>query len=355
MHIVFNPPLNKENKYIHIMVSPLNSAGFQVHELDTILSSADHFKRIQLVHLNWFENLDDRSQTKAIKSFFRKLTVLTAIRLAGKKLVWTQHNRVSHEKKTGKLSQTLTQLLIKWADAIIIHSEISRAMLVQQHPKSASKIHYIPHPDFIGSYGPVINKPKPSNQALQLLFLGAVKPYKNIELLIETVGKFGDEVELTIAGKPKTKDYYHQLSALAKPYPNVRLKLQFIPDEQLPKLIGQADLLILPYDLNSSLNSGTVILAFSYKKTVICPEIGTLVDMKRVNESFFSYRYQSEQDHQEQLHLMVKKAIKTKAEQPNRLEEMGVKMYHYLKHHQSKEMVGKQLLQVYKELLNTPQ
>src|SRR3546814_5363270 len=109
----------------------------------------------------------------------------------------------------------------------------------------------------------------PLGDALQLLFIGIVKPDKNLELLIDVVGTFGHRVQLIIAGKAIDESYQRKLADRAAGVGNVRLLPYFIPDNELTGLLGQTDAVVLPYDLASSLNSGTVVLAFSYKKTVI--------------------------------------------------------------------------------------
>ncbi len=349
MDIIFNPPINAENKYIQIMVDPLQREGYRIHELDGLFSSWKHFRSIRLVHLNWFENIDDGSLFKGFKSFFRKTFVLTVLHLSGKKLVWTMHNRMTHEKKTGKMSGLLTNLLLAWSDAIIIHCTLSRQLLLERSPSLAQKIHYIPHPDFVDSYGPAKATAPSKEEPLKLLFVGAVKPYKNIELLMETVGDM-ERVSLTIAGKPKDPAYAHALIQLARNRPNINLQLEFIPDSQLPELLGNTDLVVLPYDLNSSLNSGTVILAFSYQKTVICPEIGTLVDMQEARGNFFAYRYQDAAGHRQALRSAIKKAMAFKKQDEKVLVEMGKAMQDHILRHQPKSLVGNKLRKLYTKL-----
>ena len=352
MDIIFNPPVNPANKYIAIMADPLVDSGYRVHPLYGFFSSLRHFRSIKLVHLNWFENLDDSSYAKMMTSFFRKSLVLSVIRMSNKKLVWTMHNRVSHEKNSGRLSQILTDKLVKHADAIIIHCEQSRDLLLAKYPSIGSKIHYLTHPDFIGSYGPIQEEKEPKAQ-LRLLFLGAIKPYKNIELLINVAGQFGSKLELTIAGNPNSTEYRKRLSNLAGKYPNIILRLEFIPDSEIPKLIGDCDLLVLPYDLNSSLNSGTVILAFSYQKSVICPEIGTLMDMHEMKENFLSYTYQSDEDHVSKLKKMIETAYQKKRADPEVFQKMGGKMYMHIKQNYAKNMVADKLKQVYQSVLKS--
>lgn len=351
--IIFNPPENPENQYIRILVNALENNGFELEKLDDFFRNWKHFGSIQLVHLNWFENLDDTGNLKMWKSYFRKLIVLAAIRFGNKKLVWTMHNKLSHEKKSGKLSQKLTKKLVEQADAIIIHSKISESILRSSYPESSARIEYIPHPDFIDVYPASENNPNGKfNDKLQLLFVGAVKPYKNIELLVEVVSHYPEEVSLRIAGNPNSAAYKAELERLAVGKQNIHFQLEFIPDTELPRLIQQSDLLILPYSLESSLNSGTVILAFSYQRTVICPRIGTIDDLEGGSPNIFSYSYATAEEHLEALDKEIKKAITLKKKDPKSLQEKGKQMYELVNRANNKEMAGKKLVRLYCQLLH---
>jgi beta-1,4-mannosyltransferase len=339
MKLIFNPPENPENKYIKILTDPLREYGHQVFPLEALPS---RLSQLDLIHLNWFENVTEKGVVQSWLSFLKKSMVLNVIQFGGKKLIWTLHNRISHEKKSGGFSRLLTNRLIKMADAIVIHSRESEHLLAPVH---RSKTYYIPHPDFIGSYGSI--HPSVKSQKLQLLFIGAVKPYKNIELLIEVVKEFQGDVELTIAGKPFSSAYQEQLETTAAGYPGIRLMLKFIDDHELPELIAASDLLVLPYDLTSSLNSGTVILAFSYQRSIICPAIGTLKDMVEMEENFFSYSYTNSGEHRQQLKSKIEAAFQLKTEAPGQLEKMGKKMFDYVAIHHSKTLVAEALQRLY--------
>nr|WP_170857057.1 glycosyltransferase [Algoriphagus locisalis] len=350
--IIFNPCENKENQYIAILVNGLEKHGYDVNRLDDFLSSSKHYQSIKLLHLNWFENLDDSSAASMWKSYFRKLVVLAAVKFGKKKLVWTMHNRLSHEKKSGKLSRALTQKIVSQADAIVIHSAVSKEILQSQYPKLTTKIVHIPHPDFVDVYGPMISEnTDKKGTKLKLLFLGAIKPYKNIELLIEVAKKFPEAVHLTIAGNPNSEGYRSDLQKVAEGAGNISLQLKFIPDADLPKYIHDSDLLILPYSMESSLNSGTVILGFSYGRTVICPKIGTIDDLG-AGEDVFDYRYSSQAEHLQALEKQVQIAIKLHQSNPTSLIEKGHRMRSLVQKKNNKQDVTDSLIKLYESLLN---
>ncbi|MGV3761300.1 glycosyltransferase [Parapedobacter sp.] len=352
MDIIFNPPVNEENQYIRILVAELRARGYCIHPLDTIFSSSKHFRSIRLVHLNWFENIDGTSVFAALRSFLRKLVVLTAIRWSGKPLVWTLHNRVTHEAGTAFLSRVLVRLLVRWSDRIIIHSGQSEAVLAAYGAKVAERVVYLPHPHFIGVYGDAVTATAQGHGPLQLLFIGMVKPYKNLELLMDVVGAFGQRVHLTIAGKAMDEGYAQQLIDRAETMGNVALLPYFIPDGELPGLLGRADAVVLPYDLRSSLNSGTAILAFSYRKTVICPEIGTVSDLEDHTLDTFCYRYDTAGGHRKALGEQIERALARKAADTQALDDMGGRLYQHVASAHDPHRVGDELDRLYRGILD---
>ncbi len=350
--IIFNPPDNSENQYIRILVAGLEKNGFSINGLDDLFKSRSHFQSIRLVHLNWFENLDESSKGSMWKSFFRKTTALLAIKASGKKLVWTMHNRLSHEKGSGNLSRVLVKMLLKSVDAIVIHCEETRAVLQEIHPGFRGKILLTPHPHFINTYGPTQFPSGTTQSPLKLLFTGAVKPYKNLELLIRVCRQFGNAIQLTIAGKPSSIAYSEELRTVASGTAQVELRLGFVEDQEIPKLIGDADLLILPYDLRSSLNSGTVILAFSYARTVICPRIGTIDELSAGQSDFFTYSYLSESEHESKLRNAIQCALDLKQSNPLALLQMGEKMQQLVHIENDPAIAINGLRDLYRDLLS---
>lgn len=352
MDIIFNPSSNEENRYIQLLVGQLRANGYRIHPLDTFFSSWAHFSSIKLVHLNWFENIDDSNIFKALRSFLRKMTVLMAIRLSGKPLVWTLHNRISHEKGMPFFNRMLTRLLVRWSDVIVIHSAQSETVLAAYGATASERMVYVPHPHFIGVYGDAVTAAPRRDAVLRLLFIGMVKPYKNLELLIDTVARFGHRVQLTIAGKATDEDYRRRLAERAHAIGNVAILPYFIPDDELAGLLCHTDAVVLPYDLASSLNSGTVMLAFSYKKTAICPEIGTVSELGSLMEETFSYRYGTEAQHRKALAQQIERALALRQNDPAALVRMGERLYRHVAATNSPQRVGEVLDRIYGDVFS---
>lgn len=347
MKIVFNPKNDVNNQYPKMFVSYFGDNGFEIYSLKELMKPK-LFKSIRVVHLNWFENILGKTMIGMCLDFVIRLSFLFLIKISGKKLIWTMHNKMPHNKNGAVLKIKLIRLLIKYADAIIIHCKASKDIISGIDNRSENRIHYIPHPNYIGIYGPRKESVTDGNK-LQLLFMGAVKSYKNIELLINVVKKFEGDVVLKIAGRPESSAYAETLKHLVGSTTSINLELAFVKDEDIPHYISGCDLLVFPYDIKSSLNSGSVILAFSYGKSVICPEIGTILDLSDIDD-VFHYKYDSIDEHSYALEKQIEAAILIKKQDNGAFEALGQKLYNHVYHENSLEESGQQFINLYKSL-----
>ena len=80
-----------------------------------------------------------------------------------------------------------------------------------------------------------------------------VKPYKNIELLIE-VSKYFENIPIKfiIAGSPSDDEYKMKILNLINSKNNIVPLLYFIADDDMTSLIEICDLMIFPYDMKRS-------------------------------------------------------------------------------------------------------
>lgn len=353
MKIAFEPKSNKSNKYIEIICDLLEERNCQLFALTDIFTNIQNFRSIKILHLNWFENLNGRFD------FIKKIFLIIFLRMVGKKIVWVMHNKIPHDKTQLFFKKTIVKILMHFSASIIIHSRESEKLILEVSKKLKSKITYIPHPNYINSYERTLSlefsleerKETPlQTRPINLLFVGVVKPYKNIELLIDTIKFFGQDAVLTIAGNPYSSDYKQSLIDRGKGAKNIIFDFRFIPDSELVNYIYKSDLLVLPYDYASSLNSGTAILAFSNKKTIVCPEIGTILDLQD-KTNVLSYSYSSTEEHSIHLKSKIAEAIELNKENQNVFTVMGEKMFAEVETYNSQKLVGDDLVKLYQKLI----
>ena len=320
------------NEYINIQEKAIREAGLDVTYSLSDFFSADYFL------LNWFETLGKNERLDYVKKRI-KLTLLSLFR---KKILFVIHNRRTHTRYEDnavlELSIDLMKRLLRLSTKIIILCEETRNVidsLCKGNEDYSEKIYKIPHPNYIGSYPSCNDESKKPTNRLSFLYFGQIDRYKNIELLIEAFNGLAEtpNVSLTIAGNCKDKEYAERLRSSIKNV-NVTCDFRYIPDEEIVSYIGRHCALVIPYSLESSLNSGTIFLAFSCKRTVISPLIGTLKEFED-RDFYYSYSYNNQQEHKDKLQATIHKAVEDWQSNPNILYEKGIEAYETVKENNS--------------------
>lgn len=341
MKISIYPYNSDTNKYIELIKKSISSLGIELNSFDTVWNDKEFFKDTEYFIFNWYESLYTNSLIKQFYIFIKKYIKLLILKNQKKKIIWVLHNAIPHDSKHRIFSLILMKYLAKNSYNIIIHSNESKNVLadIVNYNIIKNKVTYIPHPNYIGVYEEV-NIKRNLEKKLNLLFIGAIKPYKNVDLLIEVFNELKlNDMTLTLAGKIINEEYEDYINNLINNNSNIICDFRFIEDNEIQGLIQKSDILVLPYDITSSLNSGTIILAFSNKRTVLSPNIGTLKDFKQ-NDMFFSYEYQNIDSHKAILKSNIKKVYEIYMKDKNKIKSMGEKCYETVKTNNSTEKIS---------------
>lgn len=315
MKIAYYPYSNKTNRYIEISQRILKQCGCEIVPFDGLYKKNRHtIKQFDAVFLNWYDSVyGDCSILKIVRQIAKRKIKLIILKACGLKIVFTFHNRLPHNtggKKKTKIFKNYLKWICKQSDYIILLSRQSKEYLkdyLTQH-EIEKKTRYIPHPNYIGVYSPEIEENwYPQGNTFRVLFVGQVSRYKNINLILEMAEKLQDkDIIFHIVGMCKEEAYKKEIVQRAEGLSNVELDLHFVKDEELEQLLRQYHILLLPYDTRSSMNSGTVMLAFSNGRTVVCPEICTIQDFDM--NDIYCYQYETEDDHREKMLQCVEEA-----------------------------------------------
>lgn len=289
---------NFPNKYIDRMIEALkyvypNAEITPIPRIKDILTLKNH----DYAWLNWFESIPKKHK---IKNFCGRIIILFALRLLGIKIVATFHNRQPHESTNIIVDKILFNLTFRFSKKIIILSSDSRPILEEKFGKYIlQKAVLIPHPTYKCIPKAVSN----TKSNFSILFFGNLRPYKNIELIFELAKLFND-IPFTIAGAPIDKKYGEQLTKQAIALSNVTLIPHYLSSKEIDELINKNSILLLPYDMNSSLNSGVVIHAICKRINMIVPAIGTVNQLEN-HDLIYSYSYKSKEDHFNELYRII--------------------------------------------------
>ncbi len=199
---------------------------------------------------------------------------------AGGRLVWTVHNVMPHDAARPDDEAALQQAIVDRASVVHVLSSRTVSAVEPWFRIPPEKVLWVPHPNYIGAYPDQVTREAArwelglGNQERVALFLGTLRPYKGIEVLVDAVDALDRATprswRLLIAGAPIGSSAVDPLIDRGVLDPAVALHLRRIPVEDVALFLRAADVAVLPYV--ESLNSGVLMLALSFGLPVVVPE-----------------------------------------------------------------------------------
>jgi len=192
----------------------------------------------------------------------------------------TAHSVESLVGPAGALLQAAGQGgLLDLFDGFIAHTEKTLRHL-ERLGIPRQRMLLCPHPPLHLVGGGADRSPARSKTPLEILFFGAIKPYKGIDLLLEAalmLAARGDEFRITIAGRPflDLAPWRARMEA-AGLGERFRFDLDYVPDERLDRYLRSADLVVFPY--REIDGSGALALTASYGKPIVATAIGVFAE-----------------------------------------------------------------------------
>ena len=333
-----------------------NNRSFYGFKKATTLAGAENIsekdlyknpKKVDYLVLNFYEDIQKKYGFHVV-AYLGRWIRLHYFKFCGIKIIWIVNNKVPHDDNKAWAIRMM-RTLIKSSDKIVILCTDTLSVLknlVKKENIWKDKIVHLPHPNYIGAYKKTDLPVQPDGEAFKLLFFGSIRPYKNVDVLIRAFKRVqNNNIELTIAGSCKSESYRQYIQNLASES-NIKLMLQYIDDDEIMSLISENSILVFPYDNETTLNSGSIILACSAGKTFIAPKIGTVKDFPD-DSLFYGYEYKDEQEHIEKLTEMMTRAYNDFCNDKNHFLEKGKKLKEYMKENNSLEVLAK----IFKEKL----
>ncbi len=176
--------------------------------------------------------------------------------------------------------------LLKFADAIVVHSDFDRTELCRAYPELVRlPIEVIAHGPYThhgadSSSVPCDGGLRDANGPLRVLIFGVVRPYKGhaelagaVRILVES----GLDIHLSVIGEV-WQGYREPLDELRGILPDDRLTIvdRYVDDDEVPDFFAGADLVVLPYRRSSA--SGPLHTAMSSGLPVVTTSVGGLVE-----------------------------------------------------------------------------
>ena len=301
--IVFYPYEASDNEYIVIMRNILEEKAeiidYRIAKLGLI--SLSH---IQCIYLNWIEN----------DWLFEDELFIRRAKKNKVKIIWVFHNKIPHDIKFDEIKRKkdVIRCIIECSTYIIIHSKSSRNYLLEYGEDLDNKIVFIPLVNYKNIYedlgGDIRKKYGIEKKTILFGVFGMIRPYKNIELLIDIFKeKEFEKNKLIIIGKTTDFNYFKTLQIKAENTNNIIIRNKYISPIEMGSYLNAIDIMILPYNTISSMNSSAMILAFSYGKTVVISNIAMSDEYEE--ELIYKYKYQNTYEHYTALKKQLLKVI----------------------------------------------
>lgn len=184
------------------------------------------------------------------------------------------HNVLPHEKSIVDLP--LLSYAFSPVDFFITHSNKDSDDLEQIVAGKRSGVAPLPEvSEFAG-------KTDMDRSGYNILFFGIVRKYKGLDALLAALGKVLSQIDcnLIIAGEfYEPVEQYINLARELGVENRVRIEDRYIPNEEVPSFMGEADLLVLPY--LSATQSGVARIALSNALPIIASRTGGLQEVVR--------------------------------------------------------------------------
>jgi glycosyltransferase involved in cell wall biosynthesis len=181
----------------------------------------------------------------------------------------TVHDPVCHPgDDASRASQLGRGTLVRAAGLIFVHGAVLRDELAEV-ARPRAPIVVIPH-----GVDPVAGEPAPLPKRPSILFFGRLGYYKGVDVLLDAMAAIWAELpeaELTIAGAGELPRH----PALADG--RVTVRVEHVPDSELPNLFADATCVALPYRQASQ--SGVGALAKRHGRGLVVSEVGALPEL----------------------------------------------------------------------------
>lgn len=321
-----------ENSYIYMMQSII-AKNFEIIDYE-IAKKMDDLQYVRCLYLNWIESAIDSDD----KSF------ISQMKQKGSKIVWVFHNRFPHDSYGNDKLRSNMEYMCQIADIIVLHSHKSDMYLEEYGSRIVARRVFVPHINFIGTYEELGRFSRElSHDTFVFSSLGLIRPYKNIELLISAFNTLSDKCNavLLIAGEAKTQEYIRELNRLKNGNKKIIIHSGRISSLEMGTYLRASDVLVFPYDTRSGMNSGAMIMGFSYGKTAIVSRIAMADEYS--DKLIYKYSYNDDEDHIRQLSNKLFQAYSDGKYQTGL---KGKELHNIVEVHNSKEEVTRKILEV---------
>jgi beta-1,4-mannosyltransferase len=245
-----------------------------------------HRPDVDVLHFHFIQpqygGSDERASLRRVLKFASDLILA---RLLGYRIVWTVHDLMPTWPKEPQWVERLARYTIAHlAHDVIVHCQEAR-LLVQRTFRRSRRVWVLPLPSYADAHPNDVSQPQARARLgipaefFVIGYIGGIRPNKGLEDLIAAFQSTDIDAScLLIAGRPwPPETYLDQIRKVVGSDPRIVLRIQSIRDEELQLFLNAADVFAFPF--RQVLTSSSVILALSFGRPVIVPQMGCLPEL----------------------------------------------------------------------------
>jgi glycosyltransferase involved in cell wall biosynthesis len=219
--------------------------------------------------------------------FHSYLVLALVARLLGGRVVIEFHELLD----TGEMRLALARayvklvapLLIRLADAFVVHSNFDRAAVQQRFPFRGRPVSVIQHGPY-DHYGAQLSASRDravAGTVCNFLFFGVIRPFKGLEDLIQAFDSIPEveigQYRLTVVGETwEGWSLPAELIARSRYRERITFVNRYVRDDEVAFFFAGADVVVLPYHRSSA--SGPLHVAMSFGLPVVVTSVGGLTE-----------------------------------------------------------------------------
>lgn len=275
------------NPYWKHFCEAFDATGVEVVEVRSLDAAT---LRFDVLHIHFPDHkVAEHPLPKAILLSAVFLGFLAAVRLFGRKVVWTVHDVTPFKKRHAWLLRLHMRCVRALTSGYVFMNPSSRADYLAAYPREGAKpSRLIGHGVFptirvsAERRGQLRSELSGGEDAFLVGFLGDIKPYKNIgalRLVPERDGA-GRPIRIVVAGRiDRATDAGEVARALSAAGPERVHRIdRRLDDRELAELMGSVDVVFLPYRLGS--NSGFAVLVLAAGGRLVTSDLPMFLDLE---------------------------------------------------------------------------
>ncbi len=285
-------PQTPGNPYVGMLYSAGSTqrvTAIPIADLQTLLDSRlGRLGDRLVIHVHWTAPILGPGTTPAeARELGRKfLRQAEGLQKRGARLVWTVHNVMPHECRFPDEEAAFRQELADRADLIHVMCERTAEYVSAYYTLPPGKIRVVPHPAYVDVYPNIVDQARARSELglkadqTVFCFFGGIRPYKGVDRLLDAFDKVAQtkpESRLIVVGPPGRFAELEAMADRCEADPRIIGNFNRIADADVQLYLNAADVVVLPH--RSVLNSGSVMLAFSFARPVIAPALGCVAEL----------------------------------------------------------------------------